>query len=295
MFLKYGRLFVGSHCNNNCVSCQFAGKTRNSIPFGELRKKINSMPKTNIEICGGEPAARKDFFQIVDYANNAGFKRIKLCTNARMLSHWGFLKRLVQANVKVFEISLFSSTPKIQNSLTATESFPELEKALENIKRLECLGFKKGKPEYPYLGKTALIARIPVLKENLDSLSETIGFLKDYGFCRVIFDFQFTNFDFSKEIPRICGLFDYAAKKGLWALSQGIPLCLLDGFEEHCIEIYNESEKMPLPADCGECAFRKNCQGLHEKDAEHLKGKLKSLNPSEKLSSITDFIEGFKQ
>jgi len=295
MFLKYEKLFVGSQCNNNCVSCPFTGEIRNIVPFSELRRKIDSMPGTNIEICGGEPTIRKDFFQVVDYANNAGFNRIKLCTNARMLSRWEFLKELVQSNVKVFEISLFSSNPEIQNKLTATESFQELKKALENIKRLECLGFKKGKPEFSYLKKTALIARIPVLEENLDSLSETIGFLKGYGFCRVIFDFQFTNFDFSKEIPRIHGLFDYAATKGLWALSQGIPLCLLEGFEEHCIEIYNKSEKMPLPVECSECAFREKCPGLNEKNAEHLNGKLKPLDPSKKLSSIIDFIEGFKQ
>ncbi|MBW2673857.1 MAG: radical SAM protein [Deltaproteobacteria bacterium] len=290
----YERLFVGSQCNNNCASCSFAGEIRNIVSFSELRRKIDSMPGTNIEICGGEPTIREDFFQILDYANNAGFKRIKLCTNARMLSRWCFLKGLIQSNVKVFEISLFSSNPEIQNKLTATKSFSELKKALENIKRLELLSFKKGKPKFPYLKKTALIARIPVLEENLESLTETIGFLKDYGFSRVILDFHFTDFDFSKEIPRICKLFDYVAKKNLLVLSQGIPLCLLEGFEEHCIEIYSKPEKMPLLSECNECAFRKNCSGLHEKNAEHLNGKLKPLNQSKRLSSITDFIEGFK-
>ncbi|MFZ3063284.1 MAG: radical SAM protein, partial [Actinomycetota bacterium] len=82
--IKYKKIFVGSYCNNNCTCCKFANKERTSRSLAEIKKDLKKSDGCDsIELIGGEPSLRDDLDEIVSFAREKNFRRIKLRTNGR--------------------------------------------------------------------------------------------------------------------------------------------------------------------------------------------------------------------
>ena len=133
---------VGSSCNSNCIFCVSKDRNENKDKTtSEIRKdleegKTNSAD--NVTFTGGEPTIRPDILELVSYAKELGFKKIRIKTNGRMLYYRGFCERLIRCGANDFDIHVQGHNDNLHDSITGTEkSFSQAQAGIENLKELK--------------------------------------------------------------------------------------------------------------------------------------------------------------
>ena len=83
---------VTSLCNSNCIFC-FQGNVhelqKDEFSLDEMKKlirELHEMGVYHIGFAGGEPFARKDFIEIIEYTKRLGF-RVSLVSNGHLITH----------------------------------------------------------------------------------------------------------------------------------------------------------------------------------------------------------------
>jgi len=118
-------LEITNRCNQNCAYCYNVWKSDSGYICGDLSpekyidilKKIITEGKPRIvTISGGEPMLNKNIFNIILYLKR---KKIKtnLITNGTLLAT-SDIKKFIKLKVKLFELPLLSSIPKIHDKIT---------------------------------------------------------------------------------------------------------------------------------------------------------------------------------
>lgn len=140
-------------CNNRCVFClegshSGEGLERNRTTFGrdfltpeEFREVLRRFQDLSAPLlfAGGEPTMNPHLPELVAAAHRAGFRRIGLQTNGRMLSYPGYLLKLVGAGLRRVGISLHGTCALIHDRQTRVPgSFRQSVTGLEN-----CLALKR--------------------------------------------------------------------------------------------------------------------------------------------------------
>jgi len=112
-----------------------ADKTKDDIKKDILFAKKSG---TNyLEFVGGEPTVRKDFLEIIAFANKVGFDTIMFATNGRMLSNKDFVMRIIDNGVNSIVLSIHGNTSALHDSLTLVPgNFDQLMKGLQNLKEI---------------------------------------------------------------------------------------------------------------------------------------------------------------
>jgi len=130
-------MFVGFSCNNNCVFCSANSfnKSKNNRSTEEVASAIvnNASDYDLIEFLGGEFTIRKDAIQLISLAKKAGYKKISLETNGRMLSNKKFAEKIIKAGLDKISFSLHGSNSKTHDKLTQTkDSFNQALQGISN-------------------------------------------------------------------------------------------------------------------------------------------------------------------
>lgn len=106
-------LDVGSACPLRCAYCCVPrgedGTMTRSEDGVELRRAIeaaSALGLKKVALLGGEPAIRKDLFELVDAARGAGCEEIILTSKSEKLARPEFVERLVAHGVTMVHISL---------------------------------------------------------------------------------------------------------------------------------------------------------------------------------------------
>ena len=133
---------TGFQCNNQCQFC-IHGDKRN-FKKTKSTEEIKQILKQNCDnfgklvFTGGEVTIREDILEIVKYAKDLGYKIIQIQTNGRMFSYFDFCKKLIDAGVTEFGLSIHGSTPEIHDGLTrAVGSFEQTLQGILNLKKLQ--------------------------------------------------------------------------------------------------------------------------------------------------------------
>lgn len=92
MEYKAKRLKIGKKCNNNCIFCSdLYIKEKYDKSLEEIKKELNELKEKKYSeiVLPCNTDIRKDFFEILEYAKNLGF-RMTLETNGRMFCYKDF-------------------------------------------------------------------------------------------------------------------------------------------------------------------------------------------------------------
>lgn len=260
--IKYKKVFVGSYCNNNCTCCKFANKERTRRSLAEIKKDLKESDGCDsIELIGGEPSLRDDLDEIVSFAREKNFRRIKLRTNGRAFFDASEVIRAVENGIFLFEIKLYGAHPLEHDVITQVEgSFAETVRGMGNIKNVTGIG---GKPQSPYIAM-----RIPIAKENHQNLSDIIRFLVPLRPDRIILSFEDVGLSMRQAVPFVKDAIDMGLANMIWTFTENIPLCLMQGFEHHVSEVYVANEGTSKNGNCKGCAYSPACQGVLERYTE---------------------------
>ena len=271
---------IGYLCNNQCSFCVQGDrrKTLGNKPGNEIKAAIKKAKKAcaAIVFTGGEATLRGDFFELVSYAKDLGFKSIQIQTNGRMFAYLDFCRKAILAGATEFSPALHGDTAKLHDLLTnAPGSFKQ---TLEGIRNLKKLGQR-------------VLTNTVITSKNYKRLPAIARLLVSLGVDQ--FQFAFIHIagtaDKNKDwivpkkfqiMPYVKKGLDIGIKAGKQVMTEAIPYCLMSGYEGYVaediipegqvveytgvIEDYSAFRKKygkGKTASCRHCVYFKRCEG----------------------------------
>ena len=253
--LSYEKIYFGSTCNNRCTVCDLP--TDEASPnLNELVAQVDALSDgENIELLGGEPTLHDGLLSLVSYARRRGTKRIKLRTNGRCLADQRFLETLVGEGCRVFEISLFGSSPDVHEAVTRTRgSFNETLAGFQNLQGF-CSTEVPGQSVY-------VTARIGVTDRNVDDLLPVVSLLTSFGVDVLKIVRMGTGLSMTHGAQAVGTAMKVATLNRVWSMSKGFPPCTMRGSETHLMELLRPTTfEGGKPKLCDKCVFGTICGG----------------------------------
>ncbi|MFQ5620730.1 MAG: hypothetical protein ACE5FT_02720, partial [Candidatus Nanoarchaeia archaeon] len=140
----------------------------NPKPISEIKENLTNLdPEKPLCILGAEPTIHPDFINILEAVKS--FKEVYLPTNARMFFYKDRASLLGSHQNISCVVTLYGPS-HIHNELTGTNSFDQTIKGIQNL--LESNG--------------NLVARIPILKHNIQEIYETVELVSEIGLKQIV-------------------------------------------------------------------------------------------------------------
>ncbi|HTW21566.1 MAG TPA: mycofactocin radical SAM maturase [Mycobacteriales bacterium] len=132
-------------CNLSCIHCLSSSGRRdpNELSTAEccaIIDELEAMQVFYINIGGGEPTTRPDFWQLVDYAT-AHHVGVKFSTNGRRITPT-VAQRIAASDYVDVQISLDGATADINDHVRGKGSFAVATQAMEHLQHAGASGFK---------------------------------------------------------------------------------------------------------------------------------------------------------
>ncbi len=132
-------------CNLSCVHCLSSSGRRDprELSTEEAKAVIDELERMQVfyvNIGGGEPTVRPDFWELVDYAS-AHHVGVKFSTNGVKISP-EVAQRLVRSDYVDVQISLDGATPEVNDHVRGPGSYDTAIKAMQNLFDAGFEGFK---------------------------------------------------------------------------------------------------------------------------------------------------------
>jgi mycofactocin radical SAM maturase len=132
-------------CNLACVHCLSSSGRRDprELTTAECRSLIDELEKMQVfyvNIGGGEPTVRRDFWELVDYAT-AHHVGVKFSTNGSRITP-EIAARLAASDYVDVQISLDGATPEVNDAIRGIGSYETAIRAMERLAAAGFAGFK---------------------------------------------------------------------------------------------------------------------------------------------------------
>ncbi len=236
-------IHLGYRCNNNCVHCIVAGVREKLAKEGksadrttdEIKKIIERSVKSGADkvyFTGGETTIRPDFLELLSYVKEKGLKT-GLQTNGRAFSITGFADKVMHIAPDInIEIAVHHSEPEIHDKVTRVSG--SAEQTLEGINNLMNRGAK--------ITLKTVVTRFN--HSNLKDLVQMASGLKIKNF-EIVYPHGLGNarkywkdivVPYTGIIKDVTDAIDEGRKTGVHIMLEGIPLCFLEGYEDHARE-----------------------------------------------------------
>lgn len=277
---KRADIKIGYSCNNKCVHCVQGDKryTIGDRSVEDVRKNLEEAREycQGVTFTGGEPTVRKELIDLVRYAKELGYLVIQIQSNGRMFAYRQFCEELILAGANEFSPALNGHSATIHDFLTEVPgSFLQVIKGIQNLKELG---------QY-------VINNTVISTKNYQYLPEIAKILIDLNVDQYQFAFVHIAGTAWKNkewlVPKKSEIMSYV-KKGLdiginagkIVMTEAIPYCLMDGYED-CIaekvipstavfeaqyklksyEDYRINEGKLKGQNCRKCKYFSVCEG----------------------------------
>jgi MoaA/NifB/PqqE/SkfB family radical SAM enzyme len=235
----------------------------------------------SVELYGGEPTLRTDFFSILDAARNHGLKRIKIVTNARALADINAAVKTVESGCYFFEIKVHHYQPGIHDYVTRVSG--SLQQTVEGIVNLRRINTLYQKPFSAFIS-----LRISMSRQNYGDIGNVALAFIPYKIDRIILSFDDSELEMSKALPHIQNAINLSILNRVWILTQRIPLCAMIGLEHHVSEIYHAPDgDYKKSKNCEKCIYDEVCPGMSTRYLDNFGfSQLKPVSESRHIEDI---------
>ncbi len=137
-------LEITNKCNYKCPVC-FANSDVANYNYHPSIEKISEMmdtlrnqnpPNDAIQLSGGEPTIRKDFFEIIKMARSKGFIQVQVATNGKIIADDpNFAIKLANADIDTIYLQFDGVTPEPFIEVRGFNALPQKIKAIENMRK----------------------------------------------------------------------------------------------------------------------------------------------------------------
>ena len=156
-------------CNLECVHCLSSSGQRDERELNTAQAKavldeLRDLQVFYINIGGGEPMVRRDFFEIIEHSVSNGIG-VKFSTNGAFIDEKN-AKRLAAMDYLDIQISLDGSTADVNDAVRGDGSYATALRAMDNLKAAGFGSFK---------------ISVVVTRHNVDQLDEFKALADSYG------------------------------------------------------------------------------------------------------------------
>ncbi|MDQ7825549.1 MAG: radical SAM protein [Candidatus Eremiobacteraeota bacterium] len=245
-------LKVGYSCNNNCIHCvvadnralcQARGIEENLSTSSLLAELADSRQSGcgSVVFTGGEPTLRNDLPYLVHSALSLGYA-VDIQTNGRALACWRYARALCERAPLSFCVALHGSTAVVHDAVTSvTGSFFETVAGLRNLVRLG----------------QGVAGKVVISKVNYRSLAGLCRFYAELGVTDITLAFPHALGNAGRFFDEVVPLYSETTAPlkealetcralGVTARTEAYPLCFLEGYESHAVELHFYDEETEL-------------------------------------------------
>jgi MoaA/NifB/PqqE/SkfB family radical SAM enzyme len=257
IMIQYKRIFVGSACNNNCLYCQ--KKTGASDPgLSDIRAQMDRKNALDsVELYGGEPTLRRDFFEILNAARGDGYRRMKIITNARAFANINTAVKTLESGCYFFEIKVHHHEPAVHDHVTQVSG--SLHQTMQGIVNLRSVDTRNEEPLSAFIQLRILVSR-----HNYKDIGNVALHFIPYEIDRITLAFDDSQLEMSQALPYIRDAINACILNRVWINTQRIPLCAMAGLEHHVSEIYHKKPagNFNKSKHCEKCVYNAVCPGI---------------------------------
>ncbi len=136
---------VTNRCNLRCPVCFATAGTRGYV-YEPTKEEIGDMlqnlrrnepvPTTALQFSGGEPTIRKDLFELIRMAKDAGFRHVEVNTNGlRLAESVEYCRGLVEAGMSTLYLQFDGVTSEVYKFTRGLDLLDTKMKAIENCRK----------------------------------------------------------------------------------------------------------------------------------------------------------------
>ncbi len=224
-------------CNRKCKFCSEASHehAHDLIRKEDILKFLKSQDTgvwSALNIHGGEPTLSPYLIEVVQNAHELGYRYIILQTNGhRIGSDYEYAKKLIDADISLYNIGFHGSNSKIMDELTGTGSF---EKTMNGIRTIA--GFNK-----------AIRITVVVCSQNYKDLPSIVSLAVKEGISHInisamqtggsaLRSLDYLLVSYSQAGPYIAEAVCMAEQLKLKVTLEGFPFCILPGLERYQVD-----------------------------------------------------------
>jgi len=284
----YCEIKLGTKCNNNCIFCLNKNKDleKNKESIFRQIQKIEEHDVDEIQLTGGEPTIRKDFYQICKHIKEKGFNLI-IQTNGRMFSYPKFTKKITKLGITKICVSLHSHNEELNSIITRSKnSFNQTIKGIKNLvelKQFVIINCVINKKNIIYLDEIARL--INTLNVNQVQLS----WVRPQGKAKQNIEVIVPKYE--EGIQKIKEFHRLVDNKKTQVFIMGVPKCLFYdkninisytpngvGIVDNQIIIDTKNkrmeERMTKNKECEKCSINSLCEGINKEYYLHYGGNI---------------------
>ena len=211
----------------------------------------DGMPGPNIRLIGAEPFGHPELPALVAAATEAHCRRLCLDTDAIALRSPQNAGGSLMAGVRHLRWTILGGTPGVHDALYGEPG--ALDASVEGIRSFTSIA----SDEALAISVTAVV---PVCRHNARDLPAAAGLAVDAGVDRILLRVEDGGLDLASALPWIVAACDTGVVNGVWVEVEGVPFCLLPGYDLHLADAVRErpGAKPPL---CATCALDRVCAG----------------------------------
>jgi hypothetical protein len=209
------------------------------------------LPGPNVALTGAEPFGHPELPVLVSAAREAGCRRVCLDTDAAALRTTQNSGGSLMAGVRHLRWALLGGTPGVHDALLGTPG--ALGASVEGIRSFLSIAVAEDVP-------VSVSAVVPVCRHNVHDLPAAAGIAVDAGVGRVLLRVEDGGMDLASALPWIVAACDTGVVNGVWVEVEGIPFCLLEGYDLHLTDAVRQRPGAKTPV-CAGCALDRACAG----------------------------------
>jgi hypothetical protein len=257
--IRFADVAVGSGGTCACAQCQREDAEREYRPLDEITAEIAAVcaawedrPGPNVRLSGAEPFGHPALPAIVAAAAAAGCQRIGVDTDAIALRSPVNAGGALMAGVRHVRFTLLGGEA-LHDTLAGVPGM--LDATLEGLRSYRSMAETEALP-------VSVTALVPVCRHNVRDLPAIAGLAVDCGADSLLLRLE-TDVDLGAAVPWVTAACDTGVVNGVWVEVEGLPFCLLPGYDLHVADAIR-TRAGAKPPTCRECALDDVCAGAPE-------------------------------
>jgi hypothetical protein len=256
--IRFAEVALGSGGGVFCARCRPHHEAECYAPAGDVIASIEATaagwegaPGPNIAFMGPEPFGHPELPALVGAAVSAGVQRLRLDTDAAGLRSVNNAAGVLSAGVRHVRFTVLGGSPGIHDALAGAPG--ALDATLAGVATL--LG--AATVDETLVSVTAVI---PVCRHNLHDLPAAVAVAVEAGAESVLVRLEDGGADLTGAMPWLTSACDTGVVNGAWVEVEGVPFCLLPGYELHLTDVVRSRGGAKAPV-CAECPLDPVCAG----------------------------------
>jgi len=206
---------------------------------------------SGVALTGPEPFGHPELPVLVSVAVRAQVRRLGLDTDGVALQSPSNAGGALSAGVRHLTFALLGGTPGIHDALLGGPG--SFDAALAGVRTYRRVAGEEGVA-------VSIVAVVPACRHNLHDLPAAVGAAVDAGADSVLVRLEDAGADLAPALPWLTAACDTGVVNGVWVEVEGVPFCLLPGYDLHVSDVVRPRAGAKSPV-CATCAADDVCGG----------------------------------